>query len=84
MWTWARPRTPRCSFEWVDPRTGPRNVTAGAVETFTVTLALLASDVPVPPGVVDPFPTMQLSLPNATLGAQAATLAAVMNMYNGW
>jgi hypothetical protein len=47
-----------------------------------MTLALLSDDVPVPAGVADPFPALDLTLPNATLARQIATLMAVQYQLN--
>lgn len=71
-------------FELVDPRGAPRAVAAGATETLTLTLVQLAGDAPVPAGMLDPFPTLPLALPNATLLRQMATLAATQFQLNGW
>lgn len=63
-----------CSLgvESVDRRGSGRTVAPGDVESLTLTFVLVADDVPVPPGVVDPFPTLDVSLPNATLAKQAS------------
>jgi hypothetical protein len=72
-------------FETVDRRapTG-RPVMAGSVEIVTMTLLLVADDVPVPAGIVDPFPTMAMAIPNATLLRQIQTLTSVQLQFNGW
>lgn len=65
-----------CSLgvESVDRRGPGRAIAPGVVETTTLTLVLVADDVPVPPGIADPFPALDIALPNATLAAQVRGL----------
>ena len=67
-----------CSLgvESVDRRGPGRTVAPGDVETITLSFVLVADDVPVPPGVTDPFPVMDVTLPNATLSKQVRVVAA--------
>ena len=67
-----------CSLgvESVDRRGPGRTVAPGDVETITLAFVLVADDVPVPPGITDPFPVMDVTLPNATLSKQVRVVAA--------
>jgi hypothetical protein len=89
FWSFAKPFADGTTwtssgFETVDPRGAPRTVAPGQTETVTVVYSLLATDAPTPAGLGDPFPRMDVSLPNATLQEQVEVLAAVQYQLLGY
>jgi hypothetical protein len=89
FWSFAKPfadGTTWCNigYESVDPRSLPRTVAVGDVQTLSMTMNLVATEVPVPSDVIDPFPAIDAFIPNSTLASQIATLTAVQYQLNGW
>lgn len=89
FWSFAKPfadGTTWCNigYEAVDPRAAPRTVAIGDVQTLLMTMNLIATEVPAPSDVSDPFPSIDFFLPNATLASQITILTAVQYQLNGW
>lgn len=89
FWSFAKPfsdGTTWCNigFEAIDPRNAPRSVAVGDVQTMSITLNLVSTDIPTPINVFDPFPKIDLYLPNATLASQIEILTAIQYQLNGW
>ena len=85
-------------FEFIDPRINsnpmdnkPMNINTNTdikntltTEQFSMTVTLLASDVPAPSNVYDPFPSLDIDFNNKTLQNQILTLMGSQYQLNGW
>lgn len=90
LWSFAKPfadGTTWCSigFEAIDPRGGPAPAHAPGDRTrMTMTFTLVELDIPTDGKGAGPFPKMDVTLPNATLGTQMATLLGSQYQLMGW
>lgn len=92
LWSFAKPfadGTTWCSigFELIDPRSGPRPPPppGGCAQSLSMVFSLLETDIPVGAGGgLGPFPSMDVTLSNATLGAQMAQLLGAQYQLLGW